>query len=83
MYGYNQSNEIEILLRIASFFIGIILIIIGLLGRTPFPDSFEGFIHFLENIGSRGLMVIVGLFLVILGINPSGVSGKLGLSKKY
>jgi len=81
-FTHQERNYKEILMRIILFFFSLLLIFLGLFGNTLFPDSIEGAFNFFKSL-TRGLMVIVGLILLILTINPNAIPGRVSLSKKF
>jgi nitrate reductase gamma subunit len=81
-FTHQDRNDKKILMRVILFFFSLLLIFLGLFGKTLLPDSIESAFNIFKSL-TRGLMVIVGLILLILTINPNAIPGRVSLSKKF
>ncbi len=79
-YGYRESSEDESIIRIIVFFLGLGILLLGLLGSSPLPTSWELIAPYLDSIFWRLVWIVVGFLLMILAVNPDAITGRVGIS---
>ena len=78
-YGYSESSEDEQIIRIFIFFLGLVILLLGLLGSSPLPTSLELIADYLDSVFWRLVWIVVGFLLMVLAVNPDAIRGIVGI----